>query len=75
MHQLSARLLELARTSLLLAMSTTALVGCADPCAELQDLCDLCLNPDQRASCERSVDEDTDEVCEQNIDSYRTACQ
>jgi hypothetical protein len=64
------------RTGLIvLALSTVGLVGCADPCDELQDLCDQCLDPNQRASCERSVDEDPAEICEQNIDSFRNACQ
>jgi len=60
---------------IVLALSAVGLVGCADPCDELQELCDRCLDPNQRASCERSVDEDPAEICEQNIDSFRNACQ
>jgi len=61
--------------SLLVLFATSLLAGCADPCDELQDLCEQCLDPNQRASCERSVDEDPAEICEQNIDSFRNVCQ
>ncbi|MEM1032527.1 MAG: hypothetical protein AAF928_10140 [Myxococcota bacterium] len=59
----------------LAAASVLIVVGCADPCEDLQELCDSCADPNQRASCERSVDEDPSEVCEQNIDSFRRVCQ
>ena len=50
------------------------LAACGDPCAELQDICEVCNDPNQRAACERSVDEDPAEVCEQNLDSYQRIC-
>lgn len=49
--------------------------GCGDACTELQEICDDCRDPNQKASCERSVDEDPDDVCEQNVDAYRNICR
>ncbi|MEM9694547.1 MAG: hypothetical protein AAGA56_18505 [Myxococcota bacterium] len=52
-----------------------SLLGCSGPCEELLDVCGLCRDPNQRARCVRSVEEDPDEVCEQNIDAYRGICE
>jgi hypothetical protein len=54
--------------------ATLTIVGCGDPCADLQEICDLCLDPNQKAACEESVDAGADDVCEQNIDSYGNVC-
>jgi hypothetical protein len=51
-----------------------AAAGCGDPCADLQAICDQCQDPNRKAACERSVDEDSDDVCEQNIESYGSIC-
>jgi hypothetical protein len=49
--------------------------GCDDACIELQDICNGCRDPNQKASCERSVDEDPEDVCELNVDAYRNICR
>jgi hypothetical protein len=51
-----------------------ACAGCGDPCEDLQLICDRCQDPNHKAACEKSVDEDPDDVCEQNIDSYDAIC-
>ena len=51
-----------------------SVAACGDPCADLQVICDDCLDPNQKAACEESVDADSDETCEQNIDSYSNVC-
>ncbi|MCA9625465.1 MAG: hypothetical protein KC731_40870 [Myxococcales bacterium] len=74
----STRLLEGGWTALLCvasALSPAMAAGCANPCADLQDICDDCLDPNRRAACEQSVDEDTDEICEQNLENYDNACR
>jgi hypothetical protein len=48
--------------------------ACAAPCTDLQAICDQCQDPNHKAACERSVDEDSDDVCEQNIESYDSIC-
>jgi len=48
--------------------------GCGDPCGDLQDICDQCVDPNQKAACEASVDEGAVDVCQQNIDSYGNVC-
>ncbi len=63
-----------ALTGVLLALLAMVASGCANPCGDLQAVCDSCRDPNQKAACERSVDEDSDEVCEQNIESYTTIC-
>ena len=50
------------------------LAGCGDPCGDLQEICDLCVDPNQKAACEASVDEGADDVCEQDLDSYGNVC-
>lgn len=62
----------LSAASLLVGLSS--IVGCGDPCQDLQDICDQCLDPNQKAACEQSVDEGADDLCEQNIDSYSNVC-
>jgi hypothetical protein len=52
----------------------TVAAGCGDPCAELQDICNTCADPNHFAACESSVDLENDDECEQNIDSYGNVC-
>lgn len=53
----------------------TVPLGCSSACSELQDICDDCRDPNHRANCERSVDEDPEDVCELNVDAYRNVCR
>lgn len=57
-----------------LAIAGATLAACGDPCEDLQVICDRCQDPNKKADCERSVDEDSDDLCEQNIDSYDSIC-
>ena len=59
----------------LFAWLVVTAAACADPCTELQEICDSCRDPNQKASCERSVDEDPADVCEQNVDAFRNICR
>jgi len=65
------RLILLAVTALSLAAVGS---GCADPCAELQPVCDGCQNPGHRAACEQAVDAQVDDQCELDIENYRQIC-
>ncbi len=56
------------------AVALSWITGCANPCGDLQAICDECSDPNKKAACELSVDEHTDDVCEQNIESYGTIC-
>lgn len=56
------------------ALAVGMLGACGDPCEDLQFICDRCQDPNKKADCERSVDEDSDDLCEQNIDSYGSIC-
>lgn len=57
------------------ALVFAALVsGCADPCAELQPICDDCQDPGHRAACEQAVDSQIDDQCELDIENYRQIC-
>ncbi|HHH31417.1 MAG TPA: hypothetical protein ENK57_24140 [Polyangiaceae bacterium] len=56
------------------AVGLSLLAGCGDPCGDLQEICDLCVDPNQKAACEASVDAGTDDVCEQDLDSYGNVC-
>ncbi len=49
-------------------------VGCSAPCIELQAICDQCQDPNHKAACEQSVDDDPDDICAQNIESYDSIC-
>lgn len=59
----------------LLASLAFSSAACADPCTDLQEVCDDCRDPNQKARCELSVDEDPDDVCELNVDAYRNVCR
>jgi hypothetical protein len=77
-RDLNARLPKLADTlptkiGCLLALFL-GLAACGDPCADLQVICDQCLDPNQKAACEESVDSGADDTCERNIDSYSNVC-
>ena len=52
----------------------TSSVGCGNPCGDLQVVCDSCQDPNHKAACEQSVDNDSDDICEQNIESYDSIC-
>jgi hypothetical protein len=49
--------------------------GCGDACADLQEICNLCRDPNQKASCEASVDAGEQDECELNVDSYEDICR
>jgi hypothetical protein len=49
--------------------------GCGDACRDLQDICDLCQDPNHKARCERAVDDGVQEICEQDIESYEAICR
>jgi len=53
----------------------TSVAACGDPCAELQEICNTCADPNHFEACEFSVDSENDDDCEQNIDSYGNVCQ
>lgn len=57
-----------------LAMAAMS-AGCEDSCADLQVICDDCLDPNQRAACEAAVDRDDQQDCSQEIESYQEICQ
>jgi len=62
--------------ALLAALAT--LSGCGDACEDLQVICDRCLDPNQKLSCEtfidQAVDEDQSDICEEQIDAYDDIC-
>ncbi len=49
-------------------------LGCSGPCEELQPICDHCLDPNHKYSCERSVDRGAEDVCQQDIPNYCDVC-
>lgn len=61
--------------ALLAFLTYAAASGCGDSCEDLQVICDSCQDPNQRASCERSVDEGVQDVCEQDVDSFGDICR
>ncbi len=64
----------LASRALLASLAWLAVSGCGDACSELQDMCDLCQDPNHKARCEASVDDDVQDVCEQHVESYEAIC-
>ena len=58
----------------LVALPLVAL-GCGDACEDLQLICNSCIDPNQKASCEATVDGDSQDLCEQNIESFENICQ
>lgn len=58
-----------------LVLALAGVVGCADTCGDLQAICDRCGDPNQRASCENTVDVDDRDLCERNIDSFEDICR
>ena len=61
-----------ATLALLVALMSSA---CVSPCVDLQSICNACTDPNHKAACETSVDNDADDICEQNIDSYGNICK
>ena len=70
-------LIHLKQASLLFALGVVLVTasGCGDACEELQPICDACQDPNQKNSCQYSVDEDDQEVCEKNIDDFGIICK
>ncbi len=59
---------------LVVAAALSAL-GCGNPCVDLQEICDVCNDPDQKASCEGFVDRDVADACDSNIDNFNKICE
>ena len=59
-------------TLLVMALLTGS---CGNPCVDLQDVCDLCNDTNQKASCEHFVDQDVSDLCEENIDNFNQICE
>ncbi len=51
-----------------------SLTDCADPCTELQAVCDTCQAPGHRTACEASVDAAVIDQCELDIEDYGRIC-
>ena len=49
--------------------------GCADTCADLQRLCNRCVDPNQKTACEALVDAEVADRCEQGVDDYTNVCK
>ena len=49
--------------------------GCADPCEDLQPVCDVCIDPNHKAACERSVDQGVADVCQIDLDYFDSVCR
>jgi hypothetical protein len=61
---------------LALALSTLWIAsGCGPDCDDLQEICDRCHDPNQKQSCEESVDRDDREECASNVDSFEDICR
>ncbi len=69
------------RFSMALGLTLGALVsssvwsGCADSCTELQRLCDLCRDPNQRSACEDVVDSEATDTCQRGVADYTNVCK
>jgi hypothetical protein len=61
-------------TASLIIASLSVFCGCGDACEDLQPYCNRCRDPNQKASCERAVDEGVQDVCELNIDYFSDIC-
>lgn len=53
----------------------SASVGCGNPCADLQEICDRCQDPNQKASCETTVDSGDGEQCGKSEGDYEDVCR
>ncbi len=62
-------------SSLALLFALGTLSACGDSCEELQVICDRCLDPNQKLSCEQSVDLDDQDHCDLQIDSFDDICE
>lgn len=67
--------LTIAPWLLLLLLGCLTVPGCGSACLDLQDICDLCQDPNHKARCEQAVDEGVQDICEQDIDSYEAICR
>jgi len=56
------------------AVAMLSLTGCSGACEDLQVICDYCLDPNQRTSCEQSVDTGEGDVCERDFRSFCSIC-
>jgi hypothetical protein len=51
-----------------------AVAGCGDRCADLQEVCDLCEDPNQKSTCELTVDSDDGDRCDRDVGNFCTVC-
>ena len=56
-------------------LSSTPTLGCENSCADLQVICDDCVDPNQRSRCEETVDTQDEDSCVRDLDSYQDICQ
>lgn len=57
-----------------LVLGLLGLGGCAEPCDDLQRICERCVDPNQRASCEAFVDRADNDTCLTEIDVFTNVC-
>lgn len=48
--------------------------GCAEPCDDLQTLCERCVDPSQQLSCEIIVDVASSDACESAFEELEKIC-
>jgi hypothetical protein len=48
--------------------------GCSNSCVDLQAICNYCEDPNQKWSCEASVDRDDSAGCDRDISAYCGVC-
>ena len=51
-----------------------ALWGCGNSCEDLQTVCFYCDDPNQKASCEASVDREDQTQCDVDVTNYCGVC-
>jgi hypothetical protein len=49
-------------------------LGCGDSCEDLQEMCDRCRDPNQKASCEQAVDSNDAKTCARNANDFEDVC-
>lgn len=56
------------------ALVSALAVGCGDTCADLQEVCNFCEDPNLKVACEASVDADDGDRCDRDVSSYCPIC-
>ena len=61
-------------TLFVVALLPSVLVGCGDSCEDLQEICDRCTDLDYRASCDSTVTQGNQSLCDARKPTFNEQC-